>query len=54
MHAIFFQKMSDAWFQALVDTGMKTPTNTGIAELKAEMLGRDLTRPCPNSTSRHC
>ena len=43
MHAIFVQKMSDARLQALVDTGMKTPTNTGIAELNADMLGRDLT-----------
>lgn len=43
MHAIFAQKMSDARFQALVDTGMKTPTNTGIAELNADMLGADLT-----------
>jgi microsomal epoxide hydrolase len=43
MHAIFTQKMSDADFRALVDTGMKTPVNTGIAELNADMLGADLT-----------
>lgn len=43
MHAIFSQPMPDADFKALVDTGMKTPTNTGIAELNADMLGADLT-----------
>ena len=43
MHAIFTAKMSDADFNALVDTGMKTPTDTGIAELNADMLGADLT-----------
>jgi microsomal epoxide hydrolase len=43
MHAIFTQKMSDARFQHLANTGMKTPTATGIAELNADMLGTDLT-----------
>jgi pimeloyl-ACP methyl ester carboxylesterase len=43
MHAIFTQKISDARFQHFVDTGMKTPTATGIAELNADMLGADLT-----------
>lgn len=43
MHAIFTQKMSDATFRRLVDTGMKTPTATGIAQLNADMLGADLT-----------
>ena len=43
MHAIFSQPMPEADFKALVATGMKTPTNTGIAELNADMLGADLT-----------
>ncbi|HSM94588.1 MAG TPA: alpha/beta hydrolase [Rhizomicrobium sp.] len=43
MHAIFTVKMSDADFNSLVDTGMRTPTDTGIAELNADMLGADLT-----------
>lgn len=43
MHAIFTRKMGDAEFEALVETGMRTPTNTGIAELNADMLGADLT-----------
>jgi len=43
MHAIFTQKMDDAEFNALVENGMKTPTNTGVAELAADMLGKDLT-----------
>src|ERR1700749_3302058 len=42
MHAIFSQPMPPDDFNALVDTGMKTPTNTGIAELNADMLGADL------------
>ena len=48
MHAIFSQPMPDADFKALVDTGMKTPTNTGIAELNADMLGADLTAALKN------
>ncbi|MGN6517179.1 MAG: alpha/beta fold hydrolase [Rhizomicrobium sp.] len=43
MHAIYTRKMSDAEFQVLVNIGMKTPTNTGMAELNADMLGADLT-----------
>lgn len=42
MHFIYSRKMSDAEFNALVDTGMKTPTAAGVAELTGDMLGTDL------------
>lgn len=42
MHAIFSRKMSGAQFNALVDTGMNTPTASGVSELMADMLGTDL------------
>lgn len=42
MQAIFVRKMSGAELDALVDTAMKTPANSGAAMLVADMLGEDL------------
>jgi non-heme chloroperoxidase len=41
MRAIFIQKMPYERFNAFVATGMGTPTNTGIAMLAADLLGKD-------------
>lgn len=43
MHAIFARRMGDAERTALVDAAARTPTSTGVAQLVADLLGKDRT-----------